>query len=551
MSDFEREILGRVPQAEAAAFFIGIRKYGWAKQELAKTASAEKYSRAQQVFRELLEGKMPEGKAGHFKTAGVLSAEQIQEALRARNESQAEERRAGQSTMGTAAGSVGAVEKEASDKTDAELKEEGRKRAVTSMAAEAHRERARRGERLGETVGRAAGALGGAAAGRKYIGGKMGTVAGLAAGYGAGGKLGKEIGTERDIQKAASAMRARLQKLAQGEMDPAGAVTGSGQAPVDQGAAGPTPQGMAPPMPEPPPPPPTVPPTMPTNYLQAEIAGRQAQEANEVAFLKERLQKATEEMEGVQGQLEQTQAEVGNLQAQVAAAAPQAMAAQQEAQQANERAIQQTQMAANLRMGAQKMREAFMQLASQDPETLGPAGQQPEAQQQGMEMEQQQMPPEGGPEAAPEPGGGAPPGTPSADAQEPGGGTEAPADSEKSPSKEEVSVTHKTGSLKAELLRRAPYAAGGAAVGAAGGLATPRKIDPLRARVEKLEGQEGSFGQAVRLAKAKAQLGMAEAAQKYPAGAAAAGALTGAGAGALLAPELARAGKNVKQYFAR
>jgi hypothetical protein len=68
MNDFERELMGRVPQAEAAAFFIGIRKHGWAKQrQMAKTASAEKYSRAQQVFRELLDGKMPEGKAGHFK----------------------------------------------------------------------------------------------------------------------------------------------------------------------------------------------------------------------------------------------------------------------------------------------------------------------------------------------------------------------------------------------------------------------------------------------------------------------------------------------------
>ena len=114
------------------------------------------------------------------------------------------------------------LEKMAAEKakpSDEELKETGRQRAVTNMAAEAHREKHRRGERVGETIGRAAGAVGGAAAGKKFIGGRSGTIAGLAAGLMAGGKAGKEVGTEHDIRKNAAmseeAMKA-FQKNRQG-----------------------------------------------------------------------------------------------------------------------------------------------------------------------------------------------------------------------------------------------------------------------------------------------------------------------------------------------
>lgn len=90
--------------------------------------------------------------------------------------------------------------------TDEELRETGRQRAVTSLAADAHRDAGRRGERAGGAVGALGGAVGGAALGRKLIGGAPGTIAGLVGGYVAGSRVGKEVGSELDIRKNAFAL---------------------------------------------------------------------------------------------------------------------------------------------------------------------------------------------------------------------------------------------------------------------------------------------------------------------------------------------------------
>lgn len=90
--------------------------------------------------------------------------------------------------------------------TDEELRETGRQRAVTSLAADAHRDAGRRGERAGGAVGALGGAVGGAALGRKLIGGAPGTIAGLVGGYVAGSRVGKELGGELDIKKNAFAL---------------------------------------------------------------------------------------------------------------------------------------------------------------------------------------------------------------------------------------------------------------------------------------------------------------------------------------------------------
>jgi len=90
-------------------------------------------------------------------------------------------------------------------KNDAELKELGRQRAVTTMASESYREQHRRGERAGNAVGRTGGAVAGAVAGKKYMGGRLGAIAGGGLGYLAGGHVGREVGTEVDIKKNASA----------------------------------------------------------------------------------------------------------------------------------------------------------------------------------------------------------------------------------------------------------------------------------------------------------------------------------------------------------
>jgi uncharacterized protein YcfJ len=223
--------------------------------------------------------------------------------------------------------------KTAADKTpptDHELRETGRQRAVTQLSAEAHRERGRRNERIGETFGRAAGALAGAGAGRKFIGGRLGTVAGLAAGMGVGGKAGKEVGAERDIHKNAAAMKfsMALRKLGFG-------------APVDQ-------------------------------YMASEIQGQEAQQQNEAEFYRGRAQSVGEQHMATQQALSDAQMQLQQLQEQQAQAGANIQAANDEALSASDESLRQTQLAANMRIGYQKMRQAIIEMASQDPEALGP-----------------------------------------------------------------------------------------------------------------------------------------------------------------------------------
>lgn len=98
--------------------------------------------------------------------------------------------------------------------SDGELKEKGRERAVTNLAAEAWREKGRRGERLLGT----AGALGGLAAGASVGKGRTGKAIGAGLGYLAGGKLGKTVGEEVDIHKNAAPLEL-IRKMAE-QTDP-------------------------------------------------------------------------------------------------------------------------------------------------------------------------------------------------------------------------------------------------------------------------------------------------------------------------------------------
>jgi hypothetical protein len=97
--------------------------------------------------------------------------------------------------------------------SDEELKEKGRERAVTNLAAEAHREKGRRGERLLGT----AGALGGLATGAALGKGRTGKVLSAGLGYAAGGRIGKAVGEEVDIRKNASAPVGLIRKIAQAQ----------------------------------------------------------------------------------------------------------------------------------------------------------------------------------------------------------------------------------------------------------------------------------------------------------------------------------------------
>lgn len=110
---------------------------------------------------------------------------------------------AGAGAAGIAGGTALALrdkEKKAA-KDDSALKETGRERAVTNMAAEAHREQSRRGERAGSVLGGLGGAAGGAVLGNKYLKGNVGRATGATLGYLAGSGAGKELGTELDIRR--------------------------------------------------------------------------------------------------------------------------------------------------------------------------------------------------------------------------------------------------------------------------------------------------------------------------------------------------------------
>lgn len=445
-----------------------------------------------------------------------------------------------------------ALEKHSGDKvlpTDKELKETGRQRGVTALSAEAAREKGRRGERFGQSAGTIGGALGGAALGKKYIGGRAGAIAGMTAGAFGGGRLGKELGTERDIRKNASikekiaSMRFELalMKIAQGEM---GGVEG-----VDMAS-------------------PTAGEMEPTNYLGAEMVGRQAQEANESAFYREQLGQAKEQAAMMQQQVADTQMQLQQVQEQAAQASEQIQMATQQAVAAQDAATQQTLEAAKARIGAQEMRAKMLELASMDPQQFGeqafsspPGG----MGAQGMDAANGAISPDAGIEPPPSPEGPAgeaptpttPPGSVPTGEAVPGamtGPPPAPGLGAASPAGQ-----LKTGSsykLAAPITDRLIGAGAGAMLGAGSSLYAGRKAPELAARAQQLEGQrDGSFLQAVQEAKAKQQAVTSELAARHPMGSAIVGGLGGAVTGALLAPGLRHEGgrlaRNIREIAGR
>jgi hypothetical protein len=461
------------------------------------------------------------------------------------------------------------------------LKGKGEERGVTSLAAEARRDAGRRGQRAGKTLGMLGGGAGGAALAHKYLGGNpLATLGGAALGALAGRTAGSELGTEADIARNRSkthilgstdqqAIEDKLQ--AEGStrrlMDPKGHVRGyaTKTAALKSAAANMRFQkalyklGQDPSQPQQPAEAPMASPTAGNmeaqNYLQAELAGRQAQEQNESQFYKQQLgtaqqmaQQAQQAAADANMQLEQVSQQAQQASAEIQAATQQAVAAQDEA-------TRQTQEAARSRIGAQQMRAQMLQLASQDPEMFaaqsmpptpppGPGapgapgagaeapteGPPPEAGGPAGEAPAPEQPPGGGPPAPPGPTGpggpgGAPPG--------PGGGP--PPEAGGAPPQPKMASV-KTASV---LSDRAIGAGIGAAAGAGGTLLAGSRAPSLREKVEELQptlGGKSSFLQAARLAAAKKALAGAELAEENPVGAALAGGLAGGVSGAIGGP---------------
>ena len=91
------------------------------------------------------------------------------------------------------------------------------------------------------------------------------------------------------------------------------------------------------------------------------------------------------------------------------------------------------------------------------------------------------------------------------------------------------------GAIGSKMLKHAPYAALGGALGAGGAAMTP-SVESAQEGVTEAEQAPKSFGQSLRMARAKAGLAMAEHAEAHPTRHKIIGGLTGAGIGAVAGP---------------
>jgi bacterioferritin (cytochrome b1) len=404
--------------------------------------------------------------------------------------------------------------------TDDELKETGRQRGVTSLAAEAEREKGRRGERAGKTVGGTGGMLAGGAAGRKLTapgkGKLLGTALGALGGAVVGSNVGKQVGKEVDIAKNAgvsaekiASMRLSLamRKMAEGEMAEA-------EAPM----ASPTSGEME-----------------PTNYLNAELAGRQAQEQNESAFYREQLGGMQAQSQQLQQQVADAQMQLEQVQQQAQEASAQIQASTQQAVAAQDAATQQTLEAAKSRIGAQEMRAKMMELASMDPQQLGEQALAPAAAlgdasmgaPPGMAPPGMEGPPGGPP--------GAPPGPPPPAAGPPGGAPNPPLGAPPEAAGAPQGLPKLSSAQK--WMERGIGAGVGAATGAGSSLIAGTQADSMAAKADELEAaRDGSFRAAAKAISARQGALGAQLSKEHPYAAAGSAALGGALMGGLQGP---------------
>ena len=325
----------------------------------------------------------------------------------------------------------------------------------------------------------------------------------------------------------------------------------------------------------------------PVNYLQAEQLAQQAQQAQEGTFYRMRAQQAEQMAQAVQQQMAQTQQELQALQMQAEQTGQQVQQGMQEALAARDDALKQTQIAANLRLGMQKLRQQMLEVASQDPaevaasELQGQAQAEQEAQMaaaqggdpaaaggapaappakagkeveeagraqdeavmqtQQAEMAAGQPQPQGSPApgAAPSPSGGA-----SLDMMDPSGVMKQGA------ARMRRRLQGKTAAVSPRLLGLGIGAGLGAAAGGYGAYMERQQVGDLRQRVQAMEAQEqGGFRQAMQLAALKGRAAMAEAGEQNPGAHTAYGALTGAASGAALGSTLAGIGGNIARHL--
>ncbi len=252
----------------------------------------------------------------------------------------------------------------------------------------------------------------------------------------------------------------------------------------------------------------------------------------------------------LQMQLQQAQEQQAQVGATIQAANEEAMAARDDA-------MQHAQMAANMRLGYQKIREQILQLASQDPEMMTSL---PTA-----------LPPGSGQGMAPGMAEGMGVGQPAAAAQavmpgevpaEEGGpgmpGATKPSDGQSGSSSANPTATPGSTKIGAassfDLLKNNAGALAGGALGAvAGARKALGKADELPDRAAALEGatqaHDGSFASALNVAKARAGVAESEAAAEHPISTALKGGLKGGAMGAAGGAMAQRLAGNLGQLF--
>lgn len=306
------------------------------------------------------------------------------------------------------------------------------------------------------------------------------------------------------------------------------------------------------------------------SLLATEEAGAAAQGQNEAAFYKQRsdqmsaaLQAAqeqaaqqTEQLTALQGQVDGSTAQVQQATqgaqltqqsalTQAQAAHQAATTATQQALQAMDESLKHQQLAAQMRMEFQGMRGKVMDVVSQDPA----AGVGAQLSGAGLDTTPQSI---GAPPPAEGPAGTAPSAGVPADAVPATDGSQAGAAPTASPTEGEQQPAAVQGIKEsaASLRERLPYMLGGGIIGAglgAGGTALEarRGHDDLRTKVQQLQSSPGGFGQAIDLAKAKAQLALGEISENHPRAATLAGGLIGAGLVGAAGPELHEEGSKL------
>ncbi len=514
---FEDKLLRGIPSADAAAFFINIKR---------ASAHPEALAEAKRKVAEMGVGSPPPlPQAAMGKTMAAPPPVQLPATAMGQNK--------------------------VSAATPRDPEEVGRERAHASLSAEFEKEKAHKSERHGDIAGRLLGGLVGGIGMHRY-GAKnpMATLGGIALGEHMGGHAGREAGAAHDrARHHKTASTADLVKQALGlapALDPATQqyiqAEGAAAAAEEQGQSQYLRQ------------------LLDKTRAESSAAQEAAQQAQEQATQLEQQNTANA------AQMDQYRAQVGN--------------ALQNAMTAQDQVLQQQQAAAAMRMSYQQLRGTILQAASADPPALTGTESALAMASQAAAPNSAPSPTLGAADAAPQtpsaPGAAPPEGSTStaqnAQATEPTIGATAQnsvqvgqsePQNARSPGKESLASAlpfsdSKCASLRDiafqhghELLTRLPYAAAGALLGGGAEYAHAHGDNTkLRDKLTKLdaEGDKG-VGHALNRAQTRVRLELGDYAHRHPLQAAGFGATTGALTGAAAAPLLRDISTSAKNIF--